>query len=137
MFPKGALAVSLATPGFVPGVATSRTIPARSFSVDAGARSRRATRGGMGTNGAKRSVTVLRAGRGRRTPETTYVCVYVRVQVHVHVCIRVGARRARRCSRCTPTSLCSPVTFAEAACLLPLSTSPPGLLLLLLSLPPS
>lgn len=99
-----------------------------SFSVDAGARSRRVARGGMGTNGAKRSVTVLRAGRGRRTPETTRVCVCMYTHTYVSV-----ARRARRCSRCTPTSLCSPVTFAEAACLLPLFLSLSLLLLRVLS----
>lgn len=55
-----------------------------------------------------RSVTVLRAGRGRRTPKIS-VCTCVRA------CVHVGAKRARQCSCCTPTSLCSPVIFAEAA----------------------
>lgn len=58
-----------------------------SFSVDAGARSRRVARGGMGTNGAKRSLTVLRAGRGRRTPETMRcVCAYIHIRAYVHTC---------------------------------------------------
>jgi len=53
---------------------------------------------------ARRLVTVLQTGRGRRTPKIT-VCA--------RACTLV--QDARRCSRCTPTSLCSPVTFAEAA----------------------
>lgn len=83
------------------------------------------SRGGIGTNASerasaratRRSVTVLRAGRGRRTPK-------------ISVCARActSVQDARRCSRCTPTSLCSPVTFAEAASSLshlPLLLPPP------------
>lgn len=66
-------------------------------------------------------MTVLQAGRGRRTPK---------ISVCARACTLV--QDARRCSRCTPTSLCSPVTFAEAT--FSLSASLLHLLLLLFSL---
>lgn len=58
---------------------------------------------GTGAAGRGRSVTVFHAGRGRRTPK-------------IGACARacMSVQDARRCSRYTPTSLCSPVTFAEA-----------------------
>lgn len=67
--------------------------------------------GGEAQGGGRgRSVTVFHAGRGRRTPK-------------IGACARacMSVQDARRCSRYTPTSLCSPVTFAEAVSpLLPL-----------------
>lgn len=61
--------------------------------------------------GGGRSVTVFHAGRGRRTPK-------------IGACARacMSVQDARRCSRYTPTSLCSPVTFAEAVFSLPPSS---------------
>lgn len=65
---------------------------------------------GEAGGGGGRSVTVFHAGRGRRTPK-------------IGACARacMSVQDARRCSRYTPTSLCSPVTFAEAV----FSPSPP------------
>lgn len=56
-------------------------------------------------------MTVFHAGRGRRTPK-------------IGACARacMSVQDARRCSRYTPTSLCSPVTFAEAVFSLPPSS---------------
>lgn len=64
--------------------------------------------GGEAQGGGRgRSVTVFHAGRGRRTPK---------IGACARACMLV--QDARRCSRYTPTSLCSPVTFAEAVSLL-------------------
>lgn len=112
--------ISLAIPGFVPERRDARYNPdaARRFvsSVDAGARPRRgaaASRGVGWGRTARRSVTVSRAGRGRRTPK---------ISVCARACTSVQDARRAGAVACTPTSLCSPVTFAEAAAS---SLSPP------------